>query len=679
MSQLLADDSIALVWEGLCYEDAPSFLEEITAKCRSFKTKKRRQILNELNGYLKFGELTALMGPSGAGKSTLLNCLTQGESYEGTDGRIAVAKAEMRSVFITQNERDHLLFNLTVFESMYYASEMKNPPSTTTSQHIAIVKRLLDDLDLEKVENVMIAQCSGGQKKRIAIALELTAITKPNFVFLDEPTSGLDSHSGFNVIHRLRILSQQLNIAVVTVIHQPNFEIFSQFHNVYILSNVGRCIFTGSPKTLQERLTAYNYQISNSNPADVIIFVASCISEEDEEDLVEPMHASVEEISYKKLEDAQRDCEEMIKQVAEDWPKNLLTLSGIEIEKYGLCTSPESFRMHTLWVLMKRTFITSLLRQKRLILIRLALHLLVAVVLAALYNRSLGKTGDCYVVVHNSTSLCKSENIEHNLRKESDPGQNVKFQFFSLLFLMFAALMPTVLTFPVEIKLFINEHRNGWYNTSFYYISKTLIEIPVQLLFSFCFVYFLYWYSEQIDVTWRFNCFLAVTIVSGFIAQGFGFLIGVLCVNSFSMAIILSSTVLLFQFLFSGFFVKILQMSVYTKWVTYFSFVRFSFESLLIILYGENRCQSPSKSSIMYTFDLHDDNLISNTFWIACHLIATRLLAYLLLRNLADEAMLSRTLSWEVVSQSITTRYKHVRQRFRFGRSNSNYQREYHL
>ncbi len=198
MSQLVANDSIALVWEGLCYEDAPNCLETLTEKCRP-SSKKRRQILTDLNGYLKFGELTALMGPSGAGKSTLLNCLTQGESYEGTDGRIAVAKAEMRSVFITQNERDHLLFNLTVFESMYYASEMKNPFCTTRSQHTEIVKQLLDDLDLEKVENVMIAQCSGGQKKRIAIALELTAITKPNFVFLDEPTSGLDSHSGFNV------------------------------------------------------------------------------------------------------------------------------------------------------------------------------------------------------------------------------------------------------------------------------------------------------------------------------------------------------------------------------------------------------------------------------------------------------------------------------------------------
>ncbi len=222
---------------------------------------------------------------------------------------------------------------------------------------------------------------------------------------------------------------------------------------------MGRCIFNGSPKKLKEQLTDYNYQISNSNPADVIIFIASCISEEDEDDSVEPMHASaeVEEVSYKKLEDAKRDCEEMIKRVAEDWPKNLLTLSGIEIDKYGLCTSPASFKTYTLFVLIKRTFVSSLLRQKRLIMIRLALHLLVAAVLAALYNGDFGKTSDCYDKLINNTlsPSCHVASIEYNLRHESDWQRNIKFQFFSLLFLMFAALMPTVLTFPVEIKVSI--------------------------------------------------------------------------------------------------------------------------------------------------------------------------------------------------------------------------------
>lgn len=189
---------MALVWENLSCDGDGSFCNKFLRGCRKTNTKK--QILTDLNGYLKFGELTALMGPSGAGKSTLLNCLTQGEGYSGTHGRIAVAsKTEMRSVLITQTERDHLLLNLTVFESLYYASEIKNPYKTTRKEHTEIVKQLLDELDLVKVENTRVFRCSGGQKKRIAIGLELTAITKPNFLFLDEPTSGLDSHSGLNV------------------------------------------------------------------------------------------------------------------------------------------------------------------------------------------------------------------------------------------------------------------------------------------------------------------------------------------------------------------------------------------------------------------------------------------------------------------------------------------------
>ncbi len=185
-----------LVWEDLCCDEPIPFLSR---QCW-LSSKEKKQILTDLNGYLRLGELTALMGPSGAGKSTMLNCLTQGERYKGTHGRITVASdTEMRSVLITQNERDHLLFNLTVFESLYYASEMKNSKKITSSQHKKIVKKLLDELDLVKVENVKVERCSGGQKKRIAIALELTTIKKPNFLFLDEPTSGLDSHSGFNV------------------------------------------------------------------------------------------------------------------------------------------------------------------------------------------------------------------------------------------------------------------------------------------------------------------------------------------------------------------------------------------------------------------------------------------------------------------------------------------------
>lgn len=189
---------MALVWENLSCDDQGTFCKNLTAGCCN--AKKKKKLLTNLNGNLNFGELTALMGPSGAGKSTLLKSLFQGENYNGVRGRIAVAfKSKMQSVFITQHEGDHLLLNLTVAESLYYASELKNPYKTTKQQHTANVIQILTDLDLVKVEKTLVGSCSGGQKKRVAIGLELTTFIKPNFLFLDEPTSGLDSHSGYNV------------------------------------------------------------------------------------------------------------------------------------------------------------------------------------------------------------------------------------------------------------------------------------------------------------------------------------------------------------------------------------------------------------------------------------------------------------------------------------------------
>lgn len=256
----------------------------------------------------------------------------------------------------------------------------------------------------------------------------------------------------------MRNLARSLNIAVVTVIHQPSFEIFSQFHNVYVLSKAGSCVFQGSPQYLQEQLILYGYVTPNSNPADTIISIASSLSKDDDE-AFEPITVDIEAENFpvhsptiKTPEDMKADCKKMAEEVTENWRKSPYPNSGIEIQKYGLCSYNTKFKFYILFILCMRTFKTSILRKKRSIFIRFTLHVVVAVILAMLYDQNLGVESGCYTNTTEFENCSCSQSLE-SMRYESIPSQNVTFQFFSLLFLMFAALMPTVLTFSEEIKV----------------------------------------------------------------------------------------------------------------------------------------------------------------------------------------------------------------------------------
>ena len=84
---------------------------------------------------------------------------------------------------------------------------------------------------------------SGGQKKRVNIALEL--ISDPPVLFLDEPTSGLDSYTSEIVIKKLDELAKKNNKTIIYVIHQPSSDIFRQMDKLMLLYK-GKAIYYGN-------------------------------------------------------------------------------------------------------------------------------------------------------------------------------------------------------------------------------------------------------------------------------------------------------------------------------------------------------------------------------------------------------------------------------------------------
>jgi ABC-type lipoprotein export system ATPase subunit len=157
--------------------------------------RKERIILNQLNGCVEFGSLNALMGASGSGKTSLLRFISgRYQTLLNDKTRIYLSKfVKIRTCFISQDEREHLLKGLTVKQSLIYASKLKN--SDKNVDHEKSIKNLMTEFLIDDIENNSVENCSGGEQKRLAIALELTSQIKPNLLCIDEPTSGLDSNA----------------------------------------------------------------------------------------------------------------------------------------------------------------------------------------------------------------------------------------------------------------------------------------------------------------------------------------------------------------------------------------------------------------------------------------------------------------------------------------------------
>lgn len=199
------------------------------------------------------GELVGIMGGSGVGKSTLLNMFNG--SLPLTRGRImingfdlAAESRELEGVIGCVPQDDLLIEDLTVFENLYFNSKLCFG-NQTDKQIISLCMRLLVDLELNEIKDLKVGSplnkyISGGQRKRLNIALEL--IRQPSILFVDEPTSGLSSVDSETVMNLLK--EQTLNGKLVIVnIHQPSSDIFKMFDKILIIDKGGYIIYDGNP------------------------------------------------------------------------------------------------------------------------------------------------------------------------------------------------------------------------------------------------------------------------------------------------------------------------------------------------------------------------------------------------------------------------------------------------
>ncbi len=205
------------------------------------------------------GALTAVVGPSGSGKSSLLKIVAGKWRPTGgavkLDGRDLHAEWEsLRSRVGTVPRDDVVHRGLTVAQALDVATKLRMPPDTTEGERRQAISRVLDELEMDAHAGARVDTLSGGQRKRVAIAIEL--LTEPALLVLDEPTTGLDPALDREVMAMLRRLADAGRVIVV-VTHSLRF--LDVCDQVLLLAPGGRAAYRGTPDGVADAMGANDW------------------------------------------------------------------------------------------------------------------------------------------------------------------------------------------------------------------------------------------------------------------------------------------------------------------------------------------------------------------------------------------------------------------------------------
>ena len=256
--------------------EGPPFWKKLVTMCgcgNEDLSRNMDEILRDIKSTFNPGEFVCLMGPSGAGKTTLLNTLAaRAGGFLIGSVRLndrALEQKDMRMVMKYIPQDDTLFSALTPRETLTYTAKLRIP-NQTDQERDELVNNLMKRLGITRcadvvVGNELIKGISGGQKKRVSVAMEL--VTDPSVLFVDEATSGLDSQTAEDVVRILRDISRA-GRTVICTIHQPSFDIFRMFDTLLLLQN-GQVVYNGSVEESPAYFSEKGFPCAEwMNPAD---------------------------------------------------------------------------------------------------------------------------------------------------------------------------------------------------------------------------------------------------------------------------------------------------------------------------------------------------------------------------------------------------------------------------
>lgn len=473
---------------------------------------KKRTLLKSISGRFRAGELSAILGPSGAGKTCLLNALSGYRSC-GVSGLRKIngqprdeTKFRKMSCYITQE--DLLVPLLSLQEVMCFAASLKLPSSYTWKQKKTVVEEVQHMLGLSECKSTRTELLSGGQKKRLSIALEL--INNPPVFFLDEPTSGLDNVSTSNLLKLLRCLAHQ-GRTIVCTIHQPSASLFTLFDNVYVMA-AGLCVYQGAPQEMLPFIqSAANLSCPTYyNPADYVIELT------EDEGNINVLSKAIDNGKLSIFKRLPNKVDFGNHHFTGDVPlKNHHSSSNFD-DKSAATTLFSYGRINDDYA--KGTcsdFSVSCWTQFFTLLTRMLLQI---------RRNKVGLQIQLYNHVGCSLALGI---IFYQMAKDGQEFFNhMKFCIGIIVFHTYTQCMVPILAYPFEVKLLKKEHFNQWYSLCPYYMALTFSKVPTITFFSLLYLTIVYALSGLPYELDRFVVFCTVGVTVAFVAEGMGLMIG---------------------------------------------------------------------------------------------------------------------------------------------------------
>ncbi|CAH0714590.1 unnamed protein product, partial [Brenthis ino] len=352
------------------------------------------------------------------------------------------------------------------------------------------VEEILRTIGLWNHRETMSQNLSGGQSKRLSVALEL--VNNPPIIFLDEPTTGLDVVSIRQLVVLLRLLSRQ-GRTIICTIHQPSASLFSLFDRVYVLAR-GLCCYQGAAPLLVPFLAEIGHVCPKThNPADFVL---------------ETLHGNTEaSAQMSELCQNGKLCRKLDRMTLKGGRKPVLHsddsiqrifVEHVAKEQLQKMEFPTTFLTQFI-ILIKRMFL-QMRRNKLSLWIQLLHHVSAAVLLGGIFFL-IGNDGNVPIV-------------------------NFKFCLSCVVFFMYTYVMIPVLLFPMEIRMLRREYFNRWYSLKAYYAALTLSSMPLMMCLGTLFIIICYLMSGQLLEMDRFILFAISGLLTAICSEGLGLLVG---------------------------------------------------------------------------------------------------------------------------------------------------------